>query len=120
MVDESDLHKGHAGARPEGETHFRVRIAARRFAASRVEAHRMVNAALADEFARGLHALAIEAKAPASGWIQGQVLGSRLWGVSDGCWVPSPGEPATPNPRPGCIPIADPRATSRCASSQRI
>ena len=63
VVDESHLHKGHAGHRPEGETHFRVRISAPAFAGkSRVEAHRMVNAALAEEFARGLHALAIEAK----------------------------------------------------------
>jgi BolA protein len=60
VVDESHLHKGHAGHRPEGETHFRVRIAADAFAGlTRVDAHRMVNAALADEFARGLHALAI-------------------------------------------------------------
>jgi BolA protein len=65
VVDESHLHKGHAGHRPEGETHFRVRIAAQAFrGTSRVQAHRLVNAALADEFARGLHALAIEAKAP--------------------------------------------------------
>ena len=50
---------------PEGETHFRVKIAADAFrGVSRVEAHRLVNAALADEFAAGLHALAIEAKAP--------------------------------------------------------
>jgi BolA protein len=65
VVDESHLHKGHAGHRPEGETHFRVRIASTAFAGkSRVEAHRMVNAALADEFARGLHALAIETSVP--------------------------------------------------------
>jgi BolA family transcriptional regulator, general stress-responsive regulator len=68
VVDESDRHKGHAGARPEGETHFRVRIVAHAFRGkSRVEAHRMVNAALGAEFARGLHALAIEAWAPATG-----------------------------------------------------
>ena len=66
VVDESHLHKGHAGHRPEGETHFRVKITAEVFQGkSRVEAHRMVNAALAPEFAGGLHALAIEAKAPA-------------------------------------------------------
>jgi BolA protein len=65
VVDESHLHKGHAGHRPEGETHFRVRIAADSFAGrSRVEAHRMVNAALAEEFARGMHALAIEIEKP--------------------------------------------------------
>jgi BolA protein len=60
VVDESHLHKGHAGHRPEGDTHFRVRIAAEAFRGRpRVEAHRLIN-----EFARGLHALAIEAKAP--------------------------------------------------------
>ncbi len=64
VVDESHLHKGHEGAHPEGESHFRVRIAAKAFAGkSRVEMHRMVNAALAPEIAAGLHALAIEAKA---------------------------------------------------------
>jgi BolA protein len=61
VVDESHLHKGHAGHRPEGETHFRVRIVSDVFAGkTRIEAHRMVNAALAPEFERGLHALAIE------------------------------------------------------------
>jgi BolA protein len=65
VIDESHLHKGHAGHRPEGETHFRVRISAEGFRGkSRVETHRLVNAALAGEFARGLHALAIEAKVP--------------------------------------------------------
>ena len=65
VVDESHLHKGHAGHRPEGETHFRVKIASQAFAGkSRLEAHRMVNAALAAEFARGLHALAIETSLP--------------------------------------------------------
>jgi BolA protein len=67
VIDESDQHKGHAGARPEGETHFRVRIVAEAFRGkSRVEVHRMVNAALGAEFAGGLHALAIEARAPAN------------------------------------------------------
>jgi BolA protein len=66
VIDESDLHKGHAGHRPEGETHFRVKIAAEAFrGTSRLEAHRLVNAVLASEFAIGLHALAIEARAPA-------------------------------------------------------
>lgn len=65
VVDESHLHKGHAGHRPEGETHFRVRIAAAAFdGRSRVETHRLINAALAGEFARGLHALAIEVERP--------------------------------------------------------
>lgn len=65
VVDESHLHKGHAGFRPEGETHFRVRITAAAFAGrSRLEMHRLINAALADEIGPGkIHALAIEAKA---------------------------------------------------------
>ncbi|GGE51748.1 BolA family transcriptional regulator [Agaricicola taiwanensis] len=64
VVDESHLHKGHAGARPEGETHYRVRITSPAFAEkSRLAAHRMVNEALAGELAAGLHALAIETKA---------------------------------------------------------
>jgi BolA protein len=65
VVDESHLHAGHAGHRPGGETHFRVKIAAAAFRGkSRVETHRMINQALAEEFAAGLHALAIEARAP--------------------------------------------------------
>ena len=65
VVDESHLHKGHAGHRPEGETHFRVRIVSEMFRdKSRVEAHRLVNAALKPEFDRGMHALAIDARAP--------------------------------------------------------
>lgn len=64
VVDESELHKGHAGHRPEGESHFRIRITAEAFCGkSRVEAHRMVYDALADEIAAGVHALAIHAKA---------------------------------------------------------
>ncbi len=54
--------------RPEGESHFRVRITAEAFRGiGRVEAHRMIYAALGDEIAGGIHALAIEAKAPPTG-----------------------------------------------------
>ena len=65
VVDESHLHKGHGGWRPEGETHMRVAIVSAAFAGkSRVERHRLVNHLAADELRQGLHALAIEAKAP--------------------------------------------------------
>ena len=68
VVDESHHHKGHHGARPGGESHFRVRITAAAFAGkSRVATHRMINEALAAELADGVHALAIEAKAPSAG-----------------------------------------------------
>ena len=65
IVDESDRHAGHAGARAGGETHYRLHIVSSAFVGkSRVERHRMVNALLAAEFASGLHALAIAAAAP--------------------------------------------------------
>ena len=65
VVDESHLHAGHAGSREGGQTHYRVYIVSNAFEGkSRVERHRMVNAALAGAFERGLHALAIQAKAP--------------------------------------------------------
>ena len=66
VVDESDSHKGHAGARPGGGTHFRVKITADAFRGKgRLEAHRLVYAALAQEIADGIHALAIDARPPA-------------------------------------------------------
>lgn len=65
VLDESSQHAGHMGARPGGETHFRVEIVSAAFAGqSRIERHRKVNACLAPAFERGLHALAIKAKAP--------------------------------------------------------
>lgn len=64
VIDESHLHAGHAGARPEGETHFRVKITSPAFAGmSRVESHRRVNEILAEELAGPVHALAIAASA---------------------------------------------------------
>jgi BolA protein len=65
VIDESGLHVGHAGARPGGETHFRVTVVSAAFAGkSRVERHRMVNAVLADELAGPIHALVVKASAP--------------------------------------------------------
>ncbi|PLX34464.1 MAG: BolA family transcriptional regulator [Hyphomicrobiales bacterium] len=68
VIDQSAKHAGHAGARPEGETHFLVEIESAAFAGKgRLEMHRMVNAALAEELAGPVHALAITAAAPAEG-----------------------------------------------------
>ena len=65
VVDESSLHMGHAGHRPGGQTHYRLYIVAAAFGGkSRLERHRMINAALAAELAGGVHALAIHAAAP--------------------------------------------------------
>lgn len=65
IIDESHLHAGHAGARPEGETHFRVRITSAAFAGiTRVQCHRLVNEILAEELAGPIHALAITTTEP--------------------------------------------------------
>jgi BolA protein len=65
VIDESHRHAGHAGSRPGGETHYRVHIVSEAFRGkTRIERHRLVNTALADELAGGVHALAIHAGAP--------------------------------------------------------
>jgi BolA protein len=66
VEDDSHLHAGHAGAR-EGR-HFTVRIVSPRFAGlTRVARHRLVYDALHALIPRGIHALAIEARAPGEG-----------------------------------------------------
>ena len=61
--DDSHLHAGHAGAR-EGR-HFSVRVASARFnGLSRVARHRVVYDALRNLIPQGIHALAIDARAP--------------------------------------------------------
>ena len=68
VADESHQHEGHAGARPGGQTHFRVYIVSAAFKGkTRIERHRMINAALAEDLAGGVHALAIHATAPGEG-----------------------------------------------------
>jgi BolA family transcriptional regulator, general stress-responsive regulator len=65
VVDESHLHAGHAGHRPEGETHYRIYIVTKAFKnQGRVERHRIVHRILAAELAGPVHALAIHAHAP--------------------------------------------------------
>lgn len=65
LVDESARHAGHAGARPQGETHFRLTIVADAFAgASRVERQRLVFQALGDLMRTDVHALSIQALTP--------------------------------------------------------
>ena len=63
--DDSAQHAGHAGAAPGGQTHYSVLVVSDRFVGqNRVARHRMVNAALGDEFAQGLHALALTLRTP--------------------------------------------------------
>lgn len=64
ITDDSHKHAGHAGAKPEGETHYTVRIVASAFEGqSRVAMQRAVLEALQPEFDTGLHALSIKATA---------------------------------------------------------
>jgi BolA protein len=64
VIDESQLHAGHAGAK-SGAGHFRVVIVSQHFAGkSRVERQRLVYAALADEMGSEIHALSMQALIP--------------------------------------------------------
>jgi BolA family transcriptional regulator, general stress-responsive regulator len=65
IVDESYRHAGHAGARPGGETHFRVEVVAAVFQGkSRLERQRLVYAALKEEMSQQIHALSLVTRAP--------------------------------------------------------
>ncbi|PRX38220.1 BolA protein [Meinhardsimonia xiamenensis] len=64
VIDESELHRGHAGWREGGGTHFRVRIRASAFAdMNRLARHRAIHAALGTELIGRIHALALEVEA---------------------------------------------------------
>ncbi|MFO1220214.1 MAG: BolA family protein [Burkholderiaceae bacterium] len=63
VVDDGHLHVGHPGAREGG--HFSVRICSAAFAGmTRLARHRLVYDALRRLMPSGIHALAIEARAP--------------------------------------------------------
>lgn len=65
VIDESEQHRGHAGWREGGETHFRVRMVSTAFTGQgRVARQRAVNRCLAEELATTVHALAMELRAP--------------------------------------------------------
>ncbi|WP_408068521.1 BolA family protein [Vineibacter terrae] len=66
ITDDSSRHAGHAGARAGGESHFTVTIVSAAFEGkSRVARQRLVYDLLKDEFAQGLHALALVTRTPA-------------------------------------------------------
>lgn len=65
VIDESEQHRGHGGWREGGGTHYRVVMRATAFAGmSRVARSRAVHAALAEELAGGVHALALDLAPP--------------------------------------------------------
>ena len=68
VIDESDKHAGHSGAREGGESHFSVMIEAEAFAGiARVQRQRKIYGVLAKELAGPIHALSVKATAPGEG-----------------------------------------------------
>jgi BolA protein len=66
VKDESHLHAGHAGARPGGESHFRLLIVSASFEGlPRVARQRAVNDILREELRDLVHALAMRTLTPA-------------------------------------------------------
>jgi BolA family transcriptional regulator, general stress-responsive regulator len=65
LVDESEMHRGHAGYREGGGTHWRLSIVSARFAGQpTLTRHRMVYQALGSLMPDPIHALAITARSP--------------------------------------------------------
>lgn len=65
IFDDSHRHAGHQGARPGGETHFRLEIVSAAFTGhGRLARQRLIYGLLADEFARGIHALQLTTLTP--------------------------------------------------------
>lgn len=63
--NDSHLHQGHAGSPGTGSSHFRIKVVSERFdGLGRLDRHRLINAALADELAGAVHALSITALTP--------------------------------------------------------
>ncbi|MYB18210.1 MAG: BolA family transcriptional regulator [Holophagales bacterium] len=72
VLNESRMHN----VPPEAETHFRVVVVSNRFeGANRLQRHRVIHRALADELAGPVHALAIDALTPAEWRARGESRG---------------------------------------------
>jgi BolA protein len=65
VADRSAGHRGHAGWREGGETHFEVLVVSPRFRGqSRIARHRLVHELVADLMAERVHALALRTLTP--------------------------------------------------------
>lgn len=65
VSDFSAEHAGHAGSRPGGETHFRIKIESESFKGlNKVQQHRLVYEALALDLKQYIHALSLETIIP--------------------------------------------------------
>jgi BolA protein len=65
IIDDSARHAGHSGARPEGETHFRVLLVSDAFVGeSRVARQRRVFSQLQELMEKHIHALQLKTLTP--------------------------------------------------------
>ena len=63
ILDESHKHVGHAGHRPEGESHFRIKMISADFKdMSRLQRQRQIYNLLADLMQTRIHALSLDLK----------------------------------------------------------
>ena len=61
IIDDSESHRGHAGFREGGETHFKVAIKSPEFSPlSRIARHRAVHSALGKDLVGRIHALELK------------------------------------------------------------
>lgn len=65
IINESDLHIGHAGHDGSGDSHFKLMVVSSSFDGySRIQRHKMVMSSLKELFSQGLHAITLDLKAP--------------------------------------------------------
>tara|TARA_R110002096_G_scaffold256123_3_gene449397 strand:+ start:291 stop:557 length:267 start_codon:yes stop_codon:yes gene_type:complete len=68
VIDQSHLHRGHAGDRPFGQSHYHAIITASAFAGqNRVARQRMVFAALGSLVGDEVHAFSMDLRTPKEG-----------------------------------------------------
>ncbi|MFK7838929.1 MAG: BolA family protein [Bdellovibrionales bacterium] len=61
IVNESHLHKGHAGDDGSGETHFKLKVVSSDFKnLTKINAQRLVNKSIFECFNEGLHAVSMK------------------------------------------------------------
>lgn len=66
IIDESHRHHGHAGAHPQGESHFHIEIVSSAFEGKTpVARQRLVYSVLAEELRERVHALSLATLTPA-------------------------------------------------------
>ena len=65
IIDDSEAHRGHAGYRMGGESHFNITVRSAQFAPmTRIQRHRAVHGALGSELLGRIHALALKLEVP--------------------------------------------------------